>query len=100
MIFANDIQIAGASRWYTTFCLDNTPVNQLTSDERDFLRTREIFDAQGNYTCAAASIPLFNCTVDPCQFTPNCGGGTCEANYCGGCNAEFYDADGYNTCTP
>ncbi|XP_072014296.1 uncharacterized protein [Amphiura filiformis] len=38
-------------------------------------------------------VPVFNCLVDPCQFAtclpfPDA---RCLSNYCGGCNAVFYD---------
>jgi eight-cysteine-cluster-containing protein len=40
------------------------------------------------------------CLVSPCSVTPACQAGLrCEDNYCGGCNAEFYDAGGYAACT-
>ena len=31
------------------------------------------------------------CTVNTCTAHPDA---TCRDNYCGGCNAEFYDANG------
>ncbi|XP_078001185.1 uncharacterized protein LOC144453723 isoform X3 [Glandiceps talaboti] len=36
---------------------------------------------------------MYNCLVDPCQVTecPANPDARCEANYCGGCNAEFFD---------
>ncbi len=40
--------------------------------------------------------PQFYCLVDPCQVTdcPAHPDATCTADYCGGCNARFYDSDG------
>ena len=39
---------------------------------------------------------IVNCLVDPCSVAtcPNYPQANCRANYCGGCNAEFYDASG------
>ena len=40
---------------------------------------------------------VVECFVDPCSVAEECGINTpvaCEANYCGGCNADFYDLDG------
>ena len=44
--------------------------------------------------CADGSLPV-NCLIDPCQVNscllfPTA---TCEADYCGGCNARFYMND-------
>ena len=39
----------------------------------------------------------FNCFVDPCEVAPDCELNTpvdCNANYCGGCYADFYDMEG------
>jgi hypothetical protein len=41
---------------------------------------------------------MVECFADPCQVAPSCGDGECVANYCGGCNAEFYDESGYAVC--
>lgn len=40
--------------------------------------------------------PIVNCFVDPCLFAtceahPDA---NCVANFCGGCNAEFFDSTG------
>jgi len=47
-------------------------------------------------------IPVAKCFVDPCKFVPSiCRGQanlTCEANYCGGCFATWYDANGNEAC--
>ena len=37
--------------------------------------------------------PLVNCLVDPCQFA-TCTDATCVSDFCGGCNARFFDEDG------
>jgi hypothetical protein len=99
LLFADDQAIGGAQRWVTTYCRANTPLAQVSPDDRYFLRSREIVDPNGVYTCADPNIPLVNCLIDPCQMAPACPGATCYANYCGGCNAEFYDSFGYEACT-
>ncbi|HTU63496.1 MAG TPA: hypothetical protein VMF89_33770, partial [Polyangiales bacterium] len=38
------------------------------------------------------------CFADPCSVAPACTEGECVANYCGGCNAEFYDTFGHAVC--
>ncbi|CAH1263554.1 Hypp2729 [Branchiostoma lanceolatum] len=45
--------------------------------------------------CPDGSAPV-NCAVDPCTTTTCAAqpGATCKANYCGGCNAVFYDDSG------
>ena len=39
--------------------------------------------------------PLANCFVDPCMSAecPAHPDATCMADYCGGCNARFFDAN-------
>ena len=37
---------------------------------------------------------VVNCFQNPCSLADACGINECEANYCGGCNADFYDLDG------
>lgn len=100
VLFANDANIGGAPRWSTNSCLGNMPISQLTVDERLYLRSREVLNPNGSFTCADTTIPLVNCFADPCSVTPACPGAVCSANYCGGCNAEFYDSFGYPACTP
>ena len=41
---------------------------------------------------------LFDCPVDPCveATCPDHPDAICRSNNCGGCNAEFFDADGYD----
>ena len=40
--------------------------------------------------------PPVNCLLDPCSVTscPAHPDASCVADYCGGCNARFFDADG------
>ncbi len=81
----------------TNICAGNRTVTSLTRDEVDWLRTRFV-PCTG--TCVDPNVPVYNCLVDPCTTVPACAQGTCEANYCGGCIAEFYDSFGYQVCTP
>ena len=39
---------------------------------------------------------LVNCFIDPCQFAtcPAFPNASCLSDYCGGCNARFFDKDG------
>jgi hypothetical protein len=39
------------------------------------------------------------CFADPCQTTTCSDASSCVANYCGGCNAEFYNQNGEPICT-
>jgi hypothetical protein len=100
VLFASDQRIGGQPRWVTNYCRNNAPLTTLDPDQMDFLRSREIVDPTGTLVCADPSIPLTPCLIDPCTTAPACPNGTCEANYCGGCNAEFYDPFGYAVCTP
>ena len=49
----------------------------------------------GTPVCPPGQPPV-NCFVDPCQFgtCPAHPDATCVADYCGGCNARFFDEDG------
>lgn len=78
-------------------CDYNLPVDELSDPDRGFLEGRQVCCGR-DCDCADGSEPV-QCFVDPCQVAPACSeAATCEANYCGGCNAEFYDASGYGVC--
>ncbi|MFT5431550.1 MAG: hypothetical protein ACI9OJ_002247 [Myxococcota bacterium] len=78
-------------------CGFNRPIASLTKADRKFLLSR--YNCCGD-TCACndGTQPV-NCFADPCMFA-DCPSGECVANYCGGCNAEFYDQYGQAVCTP
>ena len=40
-----------------------------------------------------SGVPVVQCFADPCSVTqcPKYPDATCNADYCGGCNARFYD---------
>ena len=84
-----------------TLCGYNRLTADLTTEERVFLDGRFVFCPDtGVEICADGTEPV-DCLVDPCDETvciddPN----TCHANYCGGCNAEFWDRDGFPVCVP
>ena len=43
-----------------------------------------------------AGVPVARCLVDPCSVS-SCESNSkakCKANYCGGCNAEWFDGQG------
>ena len=78
----------------TTLCNFNSPMKFLTDDQREFLDTR--YNCCGD-ECACVNAPMASCLVDPCENS-TCAYGECTANYCGGCNAENYDEQGYQVC--
>lgn len=50
--------------------------------------------------CPDGTQPVL-CFANPCDVTPACEQAVrCEANYCGGCNAEFFDENGARVCLP
>jgi len=55
--------------------------------------------ARGDGCCEECCTECAACFVDPCDGYV-CGGHseyTCEANYCGGCNRDWYDSAGHKT---
>ena len=76
-------------------CGFNRPFDTLEREQIEFLDTR--FNCCGD-TCACVNSPLVHCFVDPCSVA-TCPEGECVANYCGGCNAEFYNEYGQAVCT-
>lgn len=98
VLFAYDQVIGGRTRMVTTACSANTPLSQVSQADRDYLMHRPLF-CGGAASCVDGSQPL-NCFADPCTVAQPCGGGMCEANYCGGCTAEWYDPMGYGVCMP
>ncbi len=68
----------------------------LTAAEWNFLDTR-LQCCNGRCRCTGSD-PT-SCFADPCQLD-SCGDASCTANFCGGCNAEFFRPDGQPVCTP
>jgi eight-cysteine-cluster-containing protein len=78
-------------------CLYNVPTSKLDEQDREFLAGRSVCCGD-ECTCVDGS-ELVQCFANPCDVTPACSSeARCEANYCGGCNAEFYDESGHAVC--
>jgi hypothetical protein len=78
-------------------CDANAPWASLAPEHLAFLQSRYVC-CGGECACADGSQPV-NCFVDPCQVDScDVEGAVCRANYCGGCNAEWYDASGALVC--
>jgi hypothetical protein len=81
-------------------CGFNKRPKHLTTDERAFLRGRPV-ECNGSFVECADGSSLVSCFVDPCQVsTCATANSVCEANYCGGCHAEFYDSSNNAACYP
>lgn len=79
-------------------CSYNVAESELTEHDLAFLDGRTV--CCGDSCACADGRELVQCFVDPCQVAESCGEGVCVANYCGGCNAEFYNESGYAVCQP
>lgn len=89
--------LLGIRRLSIGLCGYNLPVAELGEQDREFLNGRNVCCGK-DCECADGSSPVA-CFADPCSVTPACSeAATCVANYCGGCNAEFYDENGYAVC--
>lgn len=77
-------------------CSYNVPLSDLTEHDRAFLNGRTVCCGDA-CVCADGSKPVL-CFADPCSVAPECNEGKCVSNYCGGCNAEFYDDAGNAVC--
>lgn len=83
----------------TSACSGNRLVSQLSPKELAFLNSREVCCGE-KCGCADGSEPV-QCLVDPCTVTDPCqgeGAVTCKPNYCGGCNAEYFNAKDEPVC--
>ena len=79
-------------------CGYNVRLNVLTQRDWEFLETR-LNCCGDECICNDGSQPV-NCFADPCQVSAcDYPGAECVANYCGGCNAEWYDETGAQVCT-
>lgn len=80
-------------------CGYNVEASMLTPNETDFLNTRQrTCPNLGIDECGDSSLSVVNCLQDPCNTAPGCATGTCEANYCGGCNYDYFDIEGTKVC--
>ena len=78
-------------------CDYNRRFGDLTDADLEFLYSRYNC-CKGECVCTDGSQPV-NCFVDPCQVSRcDVPGAECVSNYCGGCNAEWYDEMGTRVC--
>ncbi|XP_078588091.1 uncharacterized protein LOC144869079 [Branchiostoma floridae x Branchiostoma japonicum] len=61
-----------------------------------YLTEEGVWDCRPVPTLCPPGVDVVNCFADPCQVTkcPAYPAATCRSNYCGGCNAVFFDANG------
>ncbi|UCE85874.1 MAG: hypothetical protein JSU66_16355 [Deltaproteobacteria bacterium] len=78
-------------------CGFNVPFEALTPEQQEFLDTR--FVCCGDACRCVGSEPVL-CFADPCAVASCADPSECISNYCGGCNAEFYDERGQAVCQP
>jgi hypothetical protein len=79
-------------------CGYNRALANLTADDLAFLESRSVFcEETGQVSCADGSDPV-QCFADPCEVESCAEATMCEANYCGGCDAEFYSDDWTPVC--
>jgi hypothetical protein len=78
-------------------CDYNTAWSNLSDRDIHFLDTR--YNCCGA-TCGCVNAPQVQCFADPCAVSAPCDveGAECVSNYCGGCNAEWYDPTGALVC--
>ena len=89
--------VLGVPRLGFTLCGYNLPTGSLSARDREFLDGRSVC-CGGDCQCADGTQPVL-CFANPCDVTPACEQAVrCEANYCGGCNAEFHDESGAAVC--
>jgi eight-cysteine-cluster-containing protein len=92
-----DGSVLGLPRLAITLCGHNVPVDDLSRREREFLDGRTVCCGD-DCRCADGSEPV-QCFANPCDVAPACAeAASCEAHYCGGCNAELYDESGQAVC--
>ena len=78
-------------------CGFNVEWQNTTATEREYLNNRPTTCTSSSQQCANNALPT-SCLVDPCTtYTGSCKS-TCVANYCGGCNREFYQSDESAAC--
>ena len=91
----------GARRQTTIFsCGFIMPVNRLSKDRKEFLNSRKLC-CKGYCQCADGT-PEVACKMAPCDVSklPCAEAINCVDNYCGGCNAEWFDKNNLPACRP
>ncbi len=88
----DDVDGRGVGVYDIMLCDFHRKYKDLIIYQLEFLKSRMICDKGGSCVCADGSY-LSQCLIDPCDVTTcaNYPEAKCEANYCGGCNAEFKD---------
>ena len=85
-----------------SLCGYNRLTVDLTAEERDFLSGRFVSCPDRDVEICADGTEPVQCLIDPCEDMicieePN----ECFSNFCGGCNAEFWDVTtGFPVCVP
>ena len=80
-----------------TSCGLHVLVNNLTEQQASFLHSR--YNCCGTTCSCVSGEPPVNCFANPCMIE-SCPEGTCESNYCGGCNSEYFNDLGQAVCNP
>jgi hypothetical protein len=80
----------------TGLCNGNAAWSDVTDAQQAFLDSRFVCCGKSCECYAASQV---ECFADPCQVS-SCSveGATCQANYCGSCNAEWSDPGGVRVC--
>jgi hypothetical protein len=101
LLTANEVAHTDRGHLYEiSLCGYNRLTVDLTDEERDFLAGRWVFCPERDVAICADGTQPVECLVDPCSEVvcidePN----ECFSNYCGGCNAEFWDVTtGFPVC--
>ena len=81
-----------------SLCSGSSSWADVSASDQHFLDTREVCCGR---SCGCYASDMVECFADPCSVsTCDAAGAVCRANDCGGCNAEWTDADGERVCLP
>ncbi len=81
----------------TGSCDANIEWKALSTDDLSFLRSR--YNCCGDRCACTDGTQPVQCFVDPCEVSScSVSGAECQANYCGGCNAEWSNEAGSRVC--
>lgn len=99
LLFANWEGRPPEATLHISLCGGSGPFARFTDAQRDALRAKPV--QCGDASSCANGEQVVQCFVDPCAVSRcDVAGATCQANYCGGCNAQWYDARGTRVCVP
>jgi hypothetical protein len=91
-------QFWGAPILRVSLCSGNSAWSELPADHLAYLDSRYVCCGED---CGCRLDNDVQCLVNPCDVSScTVEGATCNANYCGGCNAEWTDASGGRVCLP